>query len=518
MFDQSSVSGASPSFIVLWTDPPTEEIISVSIRYVFSFMDKTPDWSEARTIEMKLHIILENPGHAVRRARIAIPDTFKNASLFLYHSFFIVERHAGLRVEHTPITTDEIVCDATFTYYDLTGSYTHMCIKWTLDGWRSFTWSPMEVDGIDESSEVGAHHLYDAIHGSGIPDYFSKRVQALGTIPWPHLFRGRVFAPRGARMDYCFHMVQKTPSIYNESWDNNFGLNFNKVLRPSAWEKYPGDDESRHSVIGNMRRTRLRSTIHKLERDIWVCLPPAYQSNPERQFPVLYMNDGQNLFDDAAAFGGTAWGVGKAVEMLSSEGLDIIVVGIENGRLTRDKEFTSFANEHKSGAQSGNSYLDFIVHVVDPEIRRVFRIHHGKNATGIMGSSFGGLISIAAFFTYPKTFGFCASLSNWMWLDDFIDGKQVCQWFSHESSPEGFIYLDYVPDEVVIQPIYGRLTQEERLAQTHSFVEILHQHGFQNGKNLSYREYAGLPHCESEWGRRFPNVIRWFAEQTSLHF
>jgi predicted alpha/beta superfamily hydrolase len=466
---------------------------------------------------MKRCPVSNDPGHAVRKARIAIPVRLQDTEFFLCHSFFVVERRTGLLVEHTPITTDEIVCDATFTYYELTGVYTHMCIKWTLDGWRSFTYSPMEVDGIESSSEVGAHRLYDAIHGVGSPDYFAKRVMSLRALPWPHVFRGRVFAPSGARMDYCFHMVQKTPTAYTEAWDNNKGLNFSKVLRPTAWEKFPGDAPLKHSVNCNMRRTRLRSAVGQMERDIWVYLPPTYQTDPQRRFPVLYMNDGQNLFDNAAAFAGVAWGVGEIMEKLSSEGLDLIVVGVENGRLARTEEFTSFIHEFESVGQSRSPYIDFIVHTVDPEIRRAFRTQPGRAFTGIMGSSFGGLISLAGYFAYPEVFGFCASLSNWMWRDDVLNGEKICGWLRQMPTIQGYIYLDYGRDEEVLESLRGHLAAEQRLAQTRELVNVLRMHGYRDRKNLFYREIDGVLHCEAEWGHRLPDVLRWLGQRSGLY-
>jgi len=149
------------------------------------------------------------------------------------------------------------------------------------------------------------------------------------------------------------------------------------------------------------------------QRTIRVYLPPSYHHGG-RKYPVLYMHDGQNLFDDATSYLGE-WGVDESLDALAkSDGIEVIVVGIDNGLNKRMNELSPWPND-RFGAAEGQQYMEFVVGTVKPFIDRNFRTRRGRKHTGIMGSSMGGLISHYAIHRYPAVFGKAGIFSPSYW-------------------------------------------------------------------------------------------------------
>ena len=130
-------------------------------------------------------------------------------------------------------------------------------------------------------------------------------------------------------------------------------------------------------------------------RDILVYLPSSY-AKTERRFPVLYMHDGQNLFDPNTSFAGE-WGVDVALARAPRKGRRAIIVGIPNMGMERIREYSPFVDA-RSGGGLGDAYLDFLLGTVKPMIDERYRTQPEPRSTGIVGSSLGGLISAYAFF------------------------------------------------------------------------------------------------------------------------
>jgi predicted alpha/beta superfamily hydrolase len=148
------------------------------------------------------------------------------------------------------------------------------------------------------------------------------------------------------------------------------------------------------------------------ERIVRVYLPPDYATS-KRRYPVLYMHDGQNLFDDATSFVGE-WGVDEAMDQLAKEGIEAIVVGIDHGGEHRFCELTEWP---RPGAPppEGREYLAFVVKVVKPYVDAHYRTRPDRKDTAIMGSSLGGLISHAAAFEYADVFSKIGEFSPSFW-------------------------------------------------------------------------------------------------------
>jgi predicted alpha/beta superfamily hydrolase len=151
------------------------------------------------------------------------------------------------------------------------------------------------------------------------------------------------------------------------------------------------------------------------ERGLRVYLPPSYEEQPARRYPVLYMHDGQNLFDATTAYAGE-WGVDETLNALArAGGPEVIVVGIDNGRERRNVELSPFAHP-RIGAAEGAQYLRFIVETVKPFIDQRYRTRPEPEHTGVMGSSMGGLISHFAIQQHPQVFGRAGVFSPSYWV------------------------------------------------------------------------------------------------------
>jgi alpha-glucosidase len=146
-------------------------------------------------------------------------------------------------------------------------------------------------------------------------------------------------------------------------------------------------------------------------KKIWLYLPENY-AQTTKKYPVLYLHDGQNLFDAATSYAGE-WRIDETLDSLKAE---IIVVGIAHGNEKRTDELTPFKNEQYGGGK-GTLYLDFIVSQLKPYIDTNYRTKTGRYHTGIGGSSLGGLLSYYATITYPKVFGKAMIFSPAFWIN-----------------------------------------------------------------------------------------------------
>lgn len=139
-------------------------------------------------------------------------------------------------------------------------------------------------------------------------------------------------------------------------------------------------------------------------RTLRLCLPPSYEREPQRRYPVIYMHDGQNLFDAATSFAGE-WGVDEAMQGLArSTGFEALVVGIDNGGEHRNTEMAPY-DQDRLGRAEGRAYLDFITGTVKPFVDTHWRTRPGREDTALIGSSLGGLISHAALLWHGDVFG-----------------------------------------------------------------------------------------------------------------
>ncbi len=262
-------------------------------------------------------------------------------------------------------------------------------------------------------------------------------------------------------------------------------------LQASGWlpylDYYSGDN---HTLTGTVLvQPQIHSPQLDNQRDILVYLPPSYRTR-DRRFPVIYMQDGQNLFDAATSFVGVEWEVDETLEALSGEGLEAIVVGIPNIGGQRVNEYSPPNNPWWRG--SGDRYVSFIVETLKPMIDRDFRTWSDRLHTGIFGSSLGGLISLYAFFYQPAVFGFVGAMSPAFWV-----GRGVI-YDSVRRAPfaPGKIYLDNGAQE----------------GSARRMVDLLLEKGYREPCDLMYVVEPAGRHHESAWARRLPNALRFLLK------
>ncbi|MCB0557757.1 MAG: T9SS type A sorting domain-containing protein [Lewinellaceae bacterium] len=237
-------------------------------------------------------------------------------------------------------------------------------------------------------------------------------------------------------------------------------------------------------------------------RRIWLYLPPDYQ-NSGKNYPVLYMQDGQNVFDAAtSAFG--EWQVDEALNQLFDEGDEgVIVVAIDNGGSSRTDEYTPWANPNYGGGQ-GDAYVDFIVETLKPYIDQNYRTKPGREFTGIMGSSLGGLISFYAAIEHQDVFSKAGVFSASFWFADEVythvatTGKEADMRIYmiagvQEGSPEDF---------------------GEQVADMNAMYNTLLSAGFSEEEVLAISHPEGQ-HSEWYWAREFPAAYQWLYQMSA---
>jgi predicted alpha/beta superfamily hydrolase len=264
-----------------------------------------------------------------------------------------------------------------------------------------------------------------------------------------------------------------------------------------------------HTVVGTLKvLDGVRSVELKNRRPILIYLPPSYNQMNKR-FPVIYMHDGQNLFDRFTSYSGE-WEVDETLERLSRQGLEAIVVGIPHAGEHRIAEYTPFVDRKRTGGR-GETYLSFVVETVKPLVDRDFRTLNDKDHTGIMGSSMGGLISLYAFFRYPEIFGFAGAMSPYVM---FATGA-IFPYVEKIPFNPGRVYLDVGTREeahlMKDEGLFQSLSKHYR-DQVRHMRDLLTQKGYRPGHSLLYVEDEGAIHHESAWARRLPQALSFLLQ------
>jgi predicted alpha/beta superfamily hydrolase len=266
-----------------------------------------------------------------------------------------------------------------------------------------------------------------------------------------------------------------------------------------------------HTATGNLKILRgVKSSRLGNSRDILVYLPPSYDASDQR-YPVFYLHDGQNLFDEATSFAGE-WRVDETMEALAQEGVEAIMVGIPNAGRSRISEYNPF-NSADHGSGRGDLYLDFIVEQVKPLVDGNFRSSPGPAHTGIMGSSMGGLISLYAFFRHPETFGFAGAMSPSLW---FARGA-IYDMVQDAPFNPGRLYLDAGTREYGGDSIWSMLPFRSRryYASVRRMYRLLVRKGYRPRRNVLYIEEKNAAHNEAAWARRFAPAVRFLLGGTA---
>ena len=203
----------------------------------------------------------------------------------------------------------------------------------------------------------------------------------------------------------------------------DFGAPATLTLQVAAWEdQRPGGAPAARPAT-RATNVQIISDSFRLPqlggraRRVWLYLPPGYAGG-HRRYPVLYLQDGQNVFDEATSFAGE-WGVDETLNRLAATGQPPapgIVVAVDNGGDHRLDEYSPWANaEYKKGGE-GRQYVDFLALTLKPYIDAHYRTRPEAARTAIAGSSMGGLIALYAGLKYPQIFGRVGVFSPAIWF------------------------------------------------------------------------------------------------------
>jgi predicted alpha/beta superfamily hydrolase len=238
------------------------------------------------------------------------------------------------------------------------------------------------------------------------------------------------------------------------------------------------------------KHEKISSRYLRNSRDLVVYLPPGYDDQPQRNFPVLYLHDGQNLFDGRTSYvPGMDWHVGDSADasIVSGHAEPMIIVGIYNTGKSRISEYTP-TRVPKLGGGRADRYGKFLLNELMPFVQATYRTDRGPARTGIGGSSLGGLVSLYLGLRMPDVFGKIAALSPSVWWN-----QRVILRFAHASTPEPRprIWLDIGTREG------PRIVDDVEMLR-----DALVQRGWRLGENLHYQRVEGAEHNEAAWSQR----------------
>jgi predicted alpha/beta superfamily hydrolase len=255
-----------------------------------------------------------------------------------------------------------------------------------------------------------------------------------------------------------------------------------------------------HTLTGDVRLHRsFRSRFLEPSRDIIVYLPPGYKRGKTKRYPVLYMHDGQNLFDGATAFiPGKDWQVDETAErLIKSHAIEpLIVVGIYNTGLDRVDEYTPTRDEGRQMGGKADLYGRLIVEELKPFIDSNYRTLPDREHTALAGSSLGGLVTLHIGLTNACVFSKLAVLSPSAWWDNRVITRFV------QSLP-GKLPLQIWLDIGTHEGTNGDAVREVSLLR-----DALVEKGWTAGVDLQYHEVGGGVHDEAAWAQRVGPILR----------
>jgi len=243
--------------------------------------------------------------------------------------------------------------------------------------------------------------------------------------------------------------------------------------------------------VSIIKKEFIISGLNKISHKIWVYLPPNY-TETSKKYPVIYMHDGQNLFDNATSYIGE-WEIDESLNSLFKKtGKGFIVVGIENGGTERINEYTPWKNE-KYGGGKGDIYINFIVNTLKPYIDKTYRTKKQQKHTGLIGSSLGGLISYYGGLKYPETFGKIGALSTSFWFSN-----KVTNFTKNNGNTK----------KVKLFLLVGEKEGYDMVSGTKKTEKLLLETGFKPS-NLTFKINPEGNHNEVFWKSEFSEVVSW---------
>ncbi len=255
--------------------------------------------------------------------------------------------------------------------------------------------------------------------------------------------------------------------------------------------------QSSSSLKSRLRlHQQFASKLMDEKHDFIVYLPPTYEAEPDRRYPVLYLQDGQNLFDpDTSFIHGNYWRVGETADELIRTGAiePLVIVGIYNTGEHRIDEYTPIEDKRLGGGRA-DAYGQMLIEELKPFVDHQYRTLLGVENCGVGGSSLGGLVSMYLALRYAWVFGKLAAMSPSVWWRNRAILKTVAQ---IKRKPNLRIWLDIGTDE-----------SPRALPDARALNTALVKQGWKLNVDLSYLEVQGGQHNEVAWAQRVAPMLR----------
>jgi predicted alpha/beta superfamily hydrolase len=269
-----------------------------------------------------------------------------------------------------------------------------------------------------------------------------------------------------------------------------------RIAAGSSVDIYPffGPPFGKVTIVAAVESPQLKNS-----RSLRIFLPASYQENLAKRYPVLYMHDGQNLFDAKTAAYGVEWGIDETVNRLVATGAmdEVIVVGIDN---TPDRipEYTPCCDP-KHGGGKLDAYEAFVVDTVKPMIDKTLRTLPGKENTAIMGSSLGGIASVLIAQHRPDVFSKAGGVSSSFWWNERA-------------------LITKAATRVPVKFYLDAGTNGDALEDTLLMRDAMHAQGYRAGADLLFYSAEGGKHNEASWAARVEKPLTWFFPWGSTNY
>ena len=266
-----------------------------------------------------------------------------------------------------------------------------------------------------------------------------------------------------------------------------------------SWQPYAAQPGS--TVSGTLLQWEGVGDGHHAARTLLAWLPPSYASRPDQRYPVVYLHDGQNVFDRATSHNLSEWEADETLTELAGEGLEAIAIAIPNANERRYHEYSPVRHPlfpPEVGGGGGDAYLSFLIDTVKPLVDCHLRTRPGAAHTSLLGASMGGVISLHALLTRPDVFGGAGVMSPAFWACDGEAFGRV------RANPPltGRVWLDIGGQEGTDHPE----RQQAYWDDAHAMRDLLLDRGL--GERLRFQADPEGIHRETAWKARLPNALR----------
>jgi len=288
---------------------------------------------------------------------------------------------------------------------------------------------------------------------------------------------------------------QKVESTFDGKPTGNRKVNINGdttvVLNIANWQDNFAPVEKQHTASPQVHIVSEKFDMPQLgrQRRVWIYLPGGYASS-NKKYPVIYMHDGQNLFD-AYTSGYGEWGIDEIMDQMPDKE-ESIIVGIDHGGEYRITEYDPY--DSKYGKGRGDDYTEFLVKTLKPYIDSHYRTETDAKHTTIAGSSMGGLISMYAALKYPHVFGNAGLFSPAFW----IAAPDIYKYAAQQKLP---VYSRFYF-------VCGDAESDSMVTDTKKMADIIRAGGKAENKSRVII-IKGASHNEKQWNGDFPGFYKW---------